>query len=211
MKDLFKGCWTIPNLLSVIRILLIPVFAYLFYNDQKILAVVILALSGLSDLFDGKIARKYNQISALGKILDPVADKLTQLTIAVMLLIDFRQADNATINAFAWVFLVFLIKELVMLVGGLIMLTMNIRPGAAEIWGKVATTVFYVGMTVIIAIGPEVGALNEMLGFELPGVLTGIIVVICAIMTIVAFLSYMPETFRQFKEHFAEKKAAKTK
>lgn len=211
MKDLFKGCWTIPNLLSVIRILLIPVFAYLFYNDQKILAVVILALSGLSDLFDGKIARKYNQISALGKILDPVADKLTQLTIAVMLLIDFRQADNATINAFAWVFLVFLIKELVMLAGGLIMLTMNIRPGAAEIWGKVATTVFYVGMTVIIAIGPEVGALNEMLGFELPGVLTGIIVVICAIMTIVAFLSYMPETFRQFKEHFAEKKAAKTK
>ena len=211
MKDLFKGCWTIPNLLSVIRILLIPVFAYLFYNDQKILAVVFLALSGLSDLFDGKIARKFNQVSALGKILDPVADKLTQLTIAVMLLIDFRKADNATINAFAWVFLVFLIKELVMLVGGLVMLTMNIRPGAAEIWGKVATTVFYVGMTVIIAVGPEVGALNEMLGFELPGFLTGIIVVICAIMTIVAFLSYMPETYRQFKEHFDEKKAAKTK
>ena len=211
MKDLFKGCMTIPNLLSVIRILLIPVFAYLFYNDQKILAVVILALSGLSDLFDGKIARKFNQVSALGKILDPVADKLTQLTIAVMLLIDFRKADNATINAFAWVFLVFLIKELVMLVGGLVMLTMNIRPGAAEIWGKVATTVFYVGMTVIIAVGPEVGALNEMLGFELPGVLTGLIVVLCAIMTVVAFLSYMPETFRQFKEHFDEKKAAKTK
>ena len=211
MKDLFKGCMTIPNLLSVIRILLIPVFAYLFYNDQKIIAVLILALSGISDLFDGKIARRFNQVSALGKILDPVADKLSQLTVAVMLLIDFRKADNETINAFAWVFLVFLIKELVMLVGGLIMLTMNIRPGAAEIWGKVATTVFYIGMTVIIAIGPEVGALNDVLGFELPGILTGGIVVICAIMTIVAFLSYMPETFRQFKEHFQEKKAAKSK
>ena len=125
MKDLFKGCMTIPNLLSVIRILLIPVFAYLFYNDQKIIAVIILAASGLSDLFDGKIARKYNQISALGKILDPVADKLTQLTIAVMLFIDFRKADNTLINAFGWIFLVFLIKEAVMLIGGLIMLTMN--------------------------------------------------------------------------------------
>ena len=211
MKDLFKGCWTIPNLLSVIRILLIPVFAYLFYNDQKIMAVVVLALSGLSDTLDGTIARRFNQISALGKVLDPVADKLTQITIAVMLLIDFRAAENQLIRAFGWVFLVFLIKEAVMIIGGLVMLLMNIRPGAAEIWGKLATLVFYVGMVIIIAVGPEVGALNELLGFELSAVLTGIIVVVSAIMTIVAFLSYMPETFRQFKEHFAEKKAAKAK
>ena len=209
MKDLFKGCWTIPNLLSFIRILLIPVFAYLYYNDMKSEAVAVLAASGLSDMFDGKIARRFNQISALGKILDPVADKLTQITIAVMLLIDFKSADNKMINAFGWVFLVFLSKEAVMIIGGLVMLLMNIRPGAAEIYGKVATTVFYVGMTLIIAIGPEVGALNELLGFQMPANLTGIIVVISAIMTLVAFASYMPETFRQFKEHFDEKKAQK--
>lgn len=209
MKDLFKGCWTIPNLLSFIRILLIPVFAYLYYNDMKIEAVAVLAASGLSDMFDGKIARRFNQISALGKILDPVADKLTQITIAVMLFLDFKSADNKMINAFGWVFLVFLIKEGVMIIGGLVMLLMNIRPGAAEIYGKVATTVFYVGMTLIIAIGPEVGALNELLGFQMPAILTGIIVVISAIMTLVAFASYMPETFRQFKEHFDEKKAQK--
>ncbi len=211
MKDLFKGCWTIPNLLSFIRILLIPVFAYLFYNDQKIAAVAVLAVSGLSDTFDGQIARRFNQVSALGKILDPVADKLTQITIAVMLLIDFRNAENSLIRAFGWVFLVFLIKEAVMIIGGLVMLLMNIRPGAAEIWGKLATLVFYCGMTVIIAVGPEVGALNGVIGFELPEIVTGIIVVVSAIMTMIAFLSYMPETFRQFKEHFDEKKAAKTK
>lgn len=209
MKDLFKGCWTIPNLLSVIRILLIPVFAYLFYNDEKIWAVVILAISGLSDTFDGQIARKFNQISDLGKVLDPVADKLTQITIAIMLLIDFKSAQNPIINALGWVFLVFLIKEGIMIVGGLIMLLLNIRPGAAEFWGKAATVVFYVGMVIIIAIGPEVGALNSILGFELPNVLTGAIVVLCAIMTIAAFLSYMPETFRQFKEYFDNRKAAK--
>ncbi len=209
MKDLFKGCWTIPNLLSFIRILLIPVFAYLYYNDMKVEAVAVLAASGLSDMFDGKIARRFNQISALGKILDPIADKLTQITIAVMLLLDFKDAENKMINAFGWVFLVFLIKEAVMLIGGLVMLLLNIRPGAAEIYGKLATTVFYVGMTLIIAIGPEVGALNELLGFQMPALLTGIIVVISAIMTLVAFASYMPETFRQFKECFAERKAKK--
>ena len=209
MKDLFKGCWTIPNLLSFIRILLIPVFAYLYYNDMKVEAVLVLAASGLSDMFDGKIARRFNQISALGKILDPIADKLTQITIAVMLLLDFKDAENKMINAFGWVFLVFLIKEAVMLIGGLVMLLLNIRPGAAEIYGKLATTIFYVGMTLIIAIGPEVGALNEVLGFEMPALLTGIIVVISAIMTLVAFASYMPETYRQFKECFAERKAKK--
>ena len=209
MKGLFKNCWTIPNLLSVIRILLIPVFAYLFYNDEKILAVVMLAVSGLTDMFDGKIARKFNQISDLGKVLDPVADKLTQITIAVMLLIDFKTASNPVINALGWVFLVFLIKEAVMIVGGLIMLLLNIRPGAAEFWGKAATVVFYVGMVIIIAVGPEVGALNDIVGFELPNIVTGIIVVLCGIMTIAAFASYMPETFRQFKEYFDNKKANK--
>ena len=209
MKDLFKGCWTIPNLLSVIRILLIPVFAYLFYNDEKIMAVVVLAISGLTDTMDGQIARKFNQISALGKVLDPVADKLTQITIAVMLFIDFKTASNPIINALGWVFLVFLIKEAVMIVGGLIMLLLNIRPGAAEFWGKAATLVFYVGMVIIIAIGPEVGALIDIVGFQLPNVVTGIIVVLCAIMTLAAFASYMPETFRQFKEYFDNRKAAK--
>ncbi|MBQ7296085.1 MAG: CDP-alcohol phosphatidyltransferase family protein [Clostridia bacterium] len=211
MKDLFKGCWTIPNLLSLIRILLIPVFAVLFYNDEKIWAVFVLALSGLSDTFDGQIARRFNQVSALGKILDPVADKLTQITIAIMLLIDFRSAENALIQAFSWVFLVFLIKEAIMIIGGLIMLLLNIRPGAAEFWGKAATLVFYVGMVLIIAFGPEVGALNAVVGFELPAVVTGIIVAVSAIMTIAAFLSYMPETFRQFKEYFDNKKKAQSK
>ena len=209
MKDLFKGCWTIPNLLSVIRILLIPVFAYLFYNDEKIMAVVVLAISGLTDTMDGQIARKFNQISALGKVIDPVADKLTQITIAVMLFIDFKTASNPIINALGWVFLVFLIKEAVMIIGGLVMLLLNIRPGAAEFWGKAATLVFYVGMVIIIAIGPEVGALIDIVGFQLPNVVTGIIVVLCAIMTLAAFASYMPETFRQFKEYFDNRKAAK--
>ncbi len=204
MKDLFKGCWTIPNLLSVIRIILIPVFAVLFYNGQYGLAVLTLVLSGLSDFFDGKIARKFNQISALGKILDPVADKLTQITLAVLLFLSFNNAQDATLKAFSWVFLVFIVKEFVMVAGGAVMLACGIRPGAAEIYGKVATFAFYAIMIIVIAFGPEVGVFRAV--FTLPNVLMMILVIISAILTLVAFASYIPGTFRQFKERFSKEK-----
>lgn len=203
MKDLFKGCWTIPNLLSVIRIILIPVFAVLFYNGEYGWAVFTLVLSGLSDFFDGKIARKFNQISALGKMLDPVADKLTQITLAILLFLSFNGAQDATLKAFSWVFLVFIIKELVMVLGGAIMLACGIRPGAAEIYGKVATFAFYAIMIIVIAFGPEVGVFRAV--FTLPNALMMILVIISAILTLVAFASYIPETLRQFKERFSKK------
>ncbi len=204
MKGLFKGCLTIPNLLSVIRILLIPVFAYFFMNNKPIWAIVVLALSGFSDFLDGKIARKFNQISALGKILDPVADKLTQITLAVILFISFNKATDAMLKAFSWVFLVFIIKELVMVLFGGFMLLLNLRPCAAEIFGKLATFAFYAIMLVIVAFGPEVGLLREV-AFELPVTVMMVLVVISAILTIVAFFSYFPDTFRQFKEKFSKK------
>ncbi len=207
MKDLFKGALTIPNILSVIRILCTPVVAYLFVNDMKIAAVILLAVAALTDTFDGQIARKFNQVSALGKILDPVADKIQQLTIAVLLLISFHRATDTAIKALGYIFIVFLAKELIMLIGGLVMLLLGIRPGAAEIYGKLATVVFYVGMVIIMLFGPDVGAFNMY--FTLPNFITYAIVIISAIMTIVAFLSYMPETFRQFKEYFAERKEKK--
>lgn len=206
MKDLFKGSLTIPNFLSLTRILLTPLIAYLFISDMKIPAVIILAVSALSDTFDGQIARKFNQVSALGKILDPVADKVQQITIAVILLIEFLGSDNSFMKAFGYVFIVFLAKEAIMLIGGLVMLLLGIRPGAAEIYGKIATVCFYVGMVVILLFGPEVGAFSQY--FVLPNIITGAIIVICAIMTIVAFASYMPETFRQFKERFSKENKA---
>lgn len=210
IKSLFKGCLTIPNLLSVIRIILVPVFAYLFLNGHQIAAIVILAVSGLTDLFDGKIARRFNQVSELGKILDPVADKITQITIAVMLFILFRGAESSLINAFGWVFLVFLIKEAVMVIGGLLMLLFNIKPGAAEMPGKVATAAFYFIMILIIAFAPEIGVFNAL--WTMPEMLVGILVVVSAILCVVAFLSYMPAVYKQVKERFgksAKEKAAK--
>jgi cardiolipin synthase len=212
MKELFKGSLTVPNLLTVIRIILIPVFAVLFYNGYFIWAVFVLFLSGLSDFLDGKIARRFNQVSELGKILDPVADKLTQITIAVMLFFEFRAVGSDVMKAFSWVFLFFLFKEGVMVVGGAVMLSKGIRPGAAEILGKIATFVFYGSMLLIIAFGPDIGAFvrngkNEAL--ILPDWAVMALVIISALLTFFALLGYIPETLRQFKEKAKEKSLQK--
>ncbi len=203
LKDLFSNWKTIPNLLSLIRIILIPIFGYCLVKDQVLIAAVIIAISGLTDLFDGKIARRFNQVSNLGKILDPVADKMTIITIAIILFIKFRQADDSLIRAFSWVFLIFLLKDAVMVIGGAVMIAMGIRPGAAEIYGKVATCVFYGVMILVIAFGPSVGALTSL--WIMPVWLTFTLVIVAVIATLVAFASYMPGTYKQFKERNANK------
>ena len=195
MKELLKDWNTIPNWLSYIRIVLIPVFAVLFYKGYVGWALLVLALSGLSDFFDGKIARKFNQVSDLGKIIDPVADKLTQITIAVMFYIQFRQSSDELINTFSWVFLVFVVKELVMVLFGGLMLLMNLRPSAAVIYGKAATMAFYLVMIAIVMFGPDVGFLSQY--WTLPDKAMLVLVIISAVMTVIAFLGYLPDAAKQ--------------
>ena len=98
-----------------------------------------------------------------------------------------------------------------MLVGGAIMIAVGIRPGAAEIYGKAATLVFYVVMVALMAFGPEIGAFRAEEGailqlFTLPDTVMMVLVVISLIMTIIAFLSYMPGVYSQVKERFGKKK-----
>ena len=207
LKSLFSGCLTVPNLLSLIRILLIPVFGVLFYQGHIGWAVIVLVISGLTDFFDGKIARRFNQISELGKMLDPVADKLTQITIAIVIFLEFNKSTNPTMQWFKWVFLFFLFKELLMVIIGAIMLACGLRPVAAEIYGKVATFVFYAAMVLVIAFGPEIGALRTL--FVLPDWLMIALVILAAVLTFVALLSYAPPTYKQFQEKKAEKNAKK--
>lgn len=197
---LFENWKTIPNLISFVRILLIPVFAVLFYKGHTIAAVIILAVSGLSDLFDGKIARKLNQVSNLGKMLDPVADKLTVFSIAIILFLKFFQAENKTLHMFSWVFLLFIAKDLIMISVGAFMISKGIHPGAAEIYGKVATVSFYVVMTLLMAVGPEVGAFRNY--YTLPDTVMMVLVVLAVILTFIAFFSYVPGAYKQFAERF---------
>lgn len=200
LGNLFEGCMTIPNLLSVIRIILVPFFAYFFLKGDKILAISILAFSGITDFLDGKIARRFNQVSALGKVIDPVADKITMLTIAVIMIILFGRAQSHVIRAAGYVFIVFIVKELIFVIGGALMIGFGIRPGAAEIWGKIATFVFYLVMIAILLIGPEVGAFAQIM----PDSVAMILVCISALCTVIAFISYLPAIVRQVRERFSK-------
>ena len=77
-KQIRDEAFSIPNMLSYFRLLLIPLFIVLYVHEDFTEALITLAVSGLSDILDGRIARKYNMVTDLGKVLDPVADKLTQ-------------------------------------------------------------------------------------------------------------------------------------
>ncbi len=133
---------TIPNLMSVARIAMVPFFAYFYLKDELVTAVTFLVLSGLSDLFDGLIARKFNQVTELGKMLDPFADKLTQGVVAICLAIKIAEVRP--------LLLLFVVKELLMLCGAIILLKRKKKPSAAQWYGKVATTLFYISVTVIV-------------------------------------------------------------
>lgn len=198
LKELFKNWKTVPNLLSFLRIVMVPIIAVLFVKGYPLWSVFVLGLSGLSDFFDGKIARRFNQISELGKILDPIADKATQITVAILLFLFFRSAQNSPeMAAFSWVFLLFVGKEAIMVLFSIVLLALGLRPVAAEIFGKIATFVFYGVMVFIVAFGPEIGAFHTF--WTAPVLLMKVLIVVAVVLCFVAFFSYFPSTYRLLK------------
>ena len=139
----------VPNMLSALRILLIPVFIVFYMKADSerysyyAYAASALILSGLSDLFDGVIARKFNQMTELGKILDPIADKLTQLAVVICVAI---KLSNPVLSL---TLMLFVVKEILMLTGGFIILRKKITMQASKWYGKIATAVFYIVMAAI--------------------------------------------------------------
>lgn len=200
VKDLFKGWNTIPNWMCFARIALIPVFTVLFIKGQYLWGVVAMIVAALTDVFDGKIARKFNMVSNLGKILDPIADKLSQMAIVIILIVKFWNNDGIV----KYIFFLFIFKELVMIIGGAVLLSKGMRPTAAEVWGKVATVVFYVFMITIIALGSADSPLVGVWFFkQLPQALTTVMVIISALLAFVSLFGYAPGFIKQMKENKA--------
>lgn len=130
---------TIPNLLSLFRLILIPFIIWLYaVRRDYIPAGILLIISGLTDLADGFIARHFNAVSNVGKILDPIADKLTQ---AAML---FCLVTRFPLMAAPFGFLV--IKEIFIGTTGLLMIRKTGKVVGADFHGKVATTLLYAMM-----------------------------------------------------------------
>lgn len=199
-EGIFYNWNTVPNWLCFLRIALIPVFSVLFIKEMYIPAFIIMIIAALTDLFDGKIARKFNQVSNLGKMLDPIADKLSQMAIVIILIYKYWG------TYLKYILILFIVKELLMLAGGALLLAKGLRPSAAEIWGKVATTVFYVFMIAIIALSKETGALKDVVFFRdhhllLSNPVMTVMVIISLIMTVAAMMSYVPGFIKQVKEN----------
>ncbi len=133
---------TVPNALSVLRLIIVPFFAWTFMTGHTIIATVLLVISGLSDMLDGLIARKFNQVTELGKMLDPLADKITQGVVAICLGIKFP--------IILPVLMIFVVKELSMLVCASVLLKKKKRPSAAMWYGKVGTAMFYVSVAAVV-------------------------------------------------------------
>ena len=118
IRKLFSNVWTIPNVLTIIRMLLIPVFVVLFFKGHKMAALAVFCAASLTDMLDGYLARKLNQITDFGKLFDPLADKLMVLTAMVC------QTFWGPLPLVAVIIVA--VKELMMVLGGTFMLSKNV-------------------------------------------------------------------------------------
>ena len=137
-RQIRAEAFSIPNILSYFRMLLIPLFIVLYVQEDFTEALITLAASGLSDILDGRIARKYDMVTDLGKVLDPVADKLTQC--AMMLCVAMRYP------AMWWLLGLHVVKETVMLIMGWYVLKRTDTVNSAIWAGKLCTGVIYAVM-----------------------------------------------------------------
>ena len=176
-KQTLSYIFNVPNTLSFLRILLVPFMAYFLLNNQIFLAFLMVALSGLSDAFDGYFARKLNQVTELGKLLDPIADKLTQVVATVCIAVKFPQLIG--------ILVVFVVKEVLMSMGAAYLMHKNKKPGAARWYGKAATVLFYFSVAVIVLMDAFF-TVEPKVFYVVSGVLLGL----TAVMMLYAFVRY---------------------
>lgn len=174
IRDLFRKeqVLTIPNLLTLLRIVLLPfiIWSYVGLHSFK-LTIVLLAISALSDVLDGAIARKFNMVSDLGKALDPVADKLTQVSLVLCL---------AFSHPLMWYLLALcVVRETTMLILGLITMKRTNGVFSAKWYGKLSTVMLYAtGLALLVF--PK-----------MPAWLSTLLVVLCMFCVFLALVLYV--------------------
>lgn len=163
---------TIPNLLSVIRLLMIPLIIWLYCDAQRYhAAVIVILLSGLTDIADGIIARKCNMVSDFGKILDPIADKLTQIALIFCLATKHKLMIPLIIE--------FVLRELCMLVMGYITIRKHDSVNSSKWYGKLTTVVLYAVMMILILFP------------RIPNAVADGMIIACSLILLVSFLLYV--------------------
>lgn len=132
----------IPNILSTFRIVMIPFYLIAIFNEDKLGAGLILIVSGITDLLDGFLARQFNWMSEIGKLLDPLADKLTQTAISLSFIF--------LIQEYVMYFWIILTKDTLLMIGSYYAYRKDLQISSARWFGKIATFCFYITMILII-------------------------------------------------------------
>jgi len=185
LKKLFTNVWNIPNALTMLRLALIPVFVILFWNGHRKMALVVFIVASLTDMLDGMLARKLNQITDFGKLFDPLADKLMVLTALVC---------QGLAGVFPWsAILIVGLKELVMLLGGIFMLSKDVVV-YANYFGKTAQVCFIVSL-VLSFFHEELAAWGVQLDLILLWVTVGL-----AVLAMIVYIAGALKTLRSEKQ-----------
>lgn len=181
IKDLKKDVFTIPNMLSVFRLLLVPVYITIYLNATEdshyYIAGAILAVSCLTDMIDGKIARKFNMYSVLGQLLDPIADKVTQFALILCLALRYPML---------WVLIsLFVVKEVYQFIAMAVAARKGKMLRGALMSGKICTTILFVTLIAL------------MVFHEIPENIVNIIVYVDIAVLAIAFIDYVLVYFRK--------------
>ncbi len=170
-KITYKNVFTIPNILSMIRLALIPIIIWLYsVKGDYALTAVVLIISGVTDAVDGYIARHFNMISDIGKALDPVADKLTQISMLYCLTTQFP--------LMLLPFGLLIIKEFIAAILGIMMIHSTKKVHSAVWHGKVSTILLYAMMTL------------HVLWINIPEAISTSTILLCTAVIIFSFILY---------------------
>lgn len=184
-KDYQNKIFTIPNVLSAFRLVLIPVFVWLYLVKEDYAATAyVLLLSGATDIADGFIARHFHMISNVGKVLDPIADKLTQ---AAML---FCLFTNFPLMIVLLILLV--VKDLFMGVTGFLAVRKTGDVYGAKWHGKIVTALLYATMIL------------HVIWYKIPMAVSNVLVIICIIVMLVSLVLYGKHNIKALKEEYPE-------
>ena len=175
----------LPNKLTVLRVILVPFFvlfllANIFGSADKWIALGIFIVASLTDLADGKIARKYNLVTDFGKFMDPLADKLLVCS-AMICLIELGRIPS-------WIVVVIIAREFI-ISGFRLIAAENGRVIAASYWGKFKTTfqMIMIGMMIV----EDVPVFANLGGGKLFGILTAILMWVALALTVVSLVDYL--------------------
>ncbi len=178
-----KNIFTIPNIISFFRLLLIPLFVITYFKESisnhYIWSIIIVFISGISDVVDGFIARHCNMVSDLGKVLDPIADKLTQAVILLCLAINHTSMFLP--------FSVLFVKELFTLFAAIHLLSNGTKPISSKWFGKLSTVVIFLTMVYTLI-------MDLYSAPEIPYYILLVLSIVCMIISITGY-------FKLFSKH----------